>query len=91
MFVLAKEGSDKLLEAMNANINYFDSLASIGLRADSSQVLYRIEYINFVLNKGLHIDIVAQLIGHKNLQTTLIYVRQQKPLLKDLKIKFEKS
>lgn len=52
---------------------------------------YRIEYINFVLNKGLHIDIVAQLIGHKNLQTTLIYVRQQKPLLKDLKKKFEKS
>ena len=51
---------------------------------------YRIEYINFVLNKGLHIEIVAQLIGHKNLQTTLIYVRQQKPLLKDLKKKFEK-
>lgn len=52
---------------------------------------YRIEYINFVLNKGLHIDIVAQLIGHKNLQTTLIYVRKQKPLLKDLKKHFEKS
>lgn len=52
---------------------------------------YRIEYINFVLNMGLHIDVVAQLIGHKNLQTTLIYVRKQKPLLKDLKKKFEKS
>lgn len=52
---------------------------------------YRIEYINFLLNKGLHIDLVAQLIGHKNLQTTLIYVRKQKPLLKDLKEKFEKS
>lgn len=51
---------------------------------------YRIEYINFVLNKGLHIDIVAQLIGHKNLHTTLIYVRKQKPLLKDLKNVFEK-
>lgn len=51
---------------------------------------YRIEYINFVLNKGLHIDMVAQLIGHKNLQTTLIYVRKQKPLLKDLKKLFEK-
>lgn len=52
---------------------------------------YRIEYINFVLNKGLHIDLVAQLIGHKNLQTTLIYVRKQKPLLKDLKKQFERS
>lgn len=40
-----RKDSDKLLEAMNANINYFDSLASIGLRADSSQVLYRLEYI----------------------------------------------
>ena len=52
---------------------------------------YRIEYINFILNKGLHIDIVAQLVGHKNLETTLIYVRKQKPLLKDLKNLFEKK
>lgn len=52
---------------------------------------YRIEYINIVLNMGLHIDIVAQLLGHKNSRTTLIYVRKQKPLLKDLKKHFEKS
>lgn len=52
---------------------------------------YRIEYINYCLNLGIHIDIVAQLIGHKNLQTTLIYVRKQKPLLKDLKSHFEKN
>ena len=52
---------------------------------------YRIEYINIVLKMGLHIDIVAQLLGHKNTRTTLIYVRKQKPLLKDLKKQFEKS
>jgi len=52
---------------------------------------YRIEYINIVLKMGLHIDIVAQLLGHKNTKTTLIYVRKQKPLLKDLKKQFEKS
>lgn len=52
---------------------------------------YRIEYINIVLKMGLHIDIVAQLLGHKNTKTTLIYVRKQKPLLKDLKNHFEKS
>ena len=52
---------------------------------------YRIEYINYCLKLGIHIDLVAQLIGHKNLQTTLIYVRKQKPLLKELKSHFEKN
>jgi len=51
---------------------------------------YRIQYINYMLSMGIHIDIVRELVGHKNNKTTLIYVRKQNPLKKNLKEQFKK-